>query len=329
MKRNQLLRLAAVVLFVGRLLAGIDSLAYDNTRWGAGYFPNVELTTQDGTRVHFYDDLIKGKMVVIELIYTRCVDACPLETARLAQVQRMLGDRVGKEIFFYSISIDPEQDTPKVLKEYAEKYHAGPGWLFLTGKTDDIDLISQKLGLYTPPDARNRDGHTPAVVIGNEATGQWMRNSATDNPRFLAILIGDWLNSWKNRRAEAPKSYADASTLKITDKGQYIFATHCAACHTIGHGDKIGPDLQGVTSLRNRDWLARFIARPDRMIAEGDPVATELFKKYKQVNMPDLRLADIDIHALIDYMQAESANKEAAPAKVETATPGLASETRP
>jgi protein SCO1/2 len=329
MKQNPLRRLAATVLFAVGLLAGIGSSAYDNTRWGAGYFPNIELTTQDGARVHFYDDLIKGKMVVIELIYTRCVDACPLETARLAQVQRMLGNRVGKEIFFYSISIDPEQDTPKVLKEYAEKYHAGPGWLFLTGKKDDIDLISQKLGLYTPPDARNRDGHTPAVLIGNETTGQWMRNSATDNPRFLAILIGDWLNSWKNRQTETPKSYADASTLKITDKGQYIFATHCAACHTIGHGEKIGPDLQGVTSLRNRDWLARFIARPDRMIAEGDPVATELFKKYKQVNMPDLRLADVDIHALIDYMQAESANKETAPAKPETAPPGLASETRP
>jgi protein SCO1/2 len=92
------------------------SAALDNTRWGPDYFPNVELTTQDGATVHFYDDLLKGKMVVIELIYTHCVDACPLETARLAQVQRLLGDRVGKEIFFYSISIDPEHDTPAELK---------------------------------------------------------------------------------------------------------------------------------------------------------------------------------------------------------------------
>src|SRR5476649_119157 len=85
-------------------------------RWGADYFPNVPLTTQDGTTVHFYDDLIKGKIVVIDLIYTHCKDMCPLETARLAQVQRLLGDRVGKDIFFYSISIDPKQDTPEVLK---------------------------------------------------------------------------------------------------------------------------------------------------------------------------------------------------------------------
>ena len=84
--------------------------------------------------------------MVIELIYTHCVDICPLETARLAQVQKMLGDRVGKDIFFYSISIDPTRDTPEVLKAYAEKYHVGPGWTFLTGKKEDIDLISKKLG---------------------------------------------------------------------------------------------------------------------------------------------------------------------------------------
>src|SRR6476620_6972684 len=96
------------------LAAGSTPAGADNARWGANYFPNVILTTQDGTKVHFYDDVIKGKIVVIDLIYTHCVDACPLETARLAQVQKMLGDRVGKDIFFYSIRIDPHRDTPKV-----------------------------------------------------------------------------------------------------------------------------------------------------------------------------------------------------------------------
>jgi len=88
-------------------------------RWGADYFPNVPLTTQDGTTVHFYDDLLKGKSVAINVIYTSCKDECPLETARLVQVQKILGGRVGKDIFFYSITIDPKQDTPKVLKAYA------------------------------------------------------------------------------------------------------------------------------------------------------------------------------------------------------------------
>src|SRR4029077_3148619 len=104
----------------------------DSNRKGAAYFSNVELITQDGKKVRFYDDLLKGKIVVIDLFYTQCLDSCPLETARLAQVQRMLGDRVGRDIYFYSISIDPWRDTPAQLKAYAEKYRIGPGWLFLT-----------------------------------------------------------------------------------------------------------------------------------------------------------------------------------------------------
>src|SRR6476661_10741235 len=135
------------------LAAGPTPAAADNARWGANYFPNVVLTTQDGVKVHFYDDVLKGKSVVIDLIYTSCVDSCPLETARLAQVQRMLGDRVGKDIFFYSITIDPKNDTPAALKAYAEKFHAGPGWTFLTGKKEEIDFLSKKLGLYSDPAA--------------------------------------------------------------------------------------------------------------------------------------------------------------------------------
>src|SRR6476660_8603316 len=139
----------------------------------SSHFPNVELITQDGKRVHFYDDLIKGKIVAIDLIYTSCKFACPLETARLAQVQTVLGDRMGRDVFFYSITLDPGHDTPAVLKAYAEKFHAGPGWLFLTGSQTDIDLISHKIGLYSPPDPSNPDGHVPSLLVGNEVTGQW------------------------------------------------------------------------------------------------------------------------------------------------------------
>src|SRR3954470_1198901 len=96
--------------------------------WGGDYFPNVPLITQDGKVVRFYDDLLKGKSVVINLIYTHCSGSCPLETARLSQVQHLLGDRVGKDIFFYSISIDPANDTPKALKAYAAKFNVQPGW---------------------------------------------------------------------------------------------------------------------------------------------------------------------------------------------------------
>ncbi len=96
--------------------------------WGENYFPNVELVNQDGKTVRFYDDLIKDKVVVINFIYTHCGDTCPLETASLRQVYKLLADRMGKDIFFYSISIDPEHDTPKVLKEYAESFKIGSGF---------------------------------------------------------------------------------------------------------------------------------------------------------------------------------------------------------
>jgi protein SCO1/2 len=274
--------------------------------WGADYFPNVPLITQDGKTVHFYDDLLKGKAVAIELIYTHCVDSCPLETARLVQVQKVLGDRVGKDIFFYSITIDPKRDTPAVLKAYAKKYHVGPGWLFLTGKQADIDLISKKLGLYSDPDSGNRDGHATQLIVGNVPTGQWMQNPATENPQFLANTLRTYMDEWKNHSTLGAPTYASASTLKAKSPGQYLFATRCVACHTIGHGVRIGPDLLGVTNVRDHAWLTKFIQKPDEMLAAKDPLAMYLFKKYNQVQMPNVRLGPGDVQNLIEYLELET-----------------------
>jgi protein SCO1 len=293
--------LAAVIIVVVGYITVRPARA--GSHWGADYFPNVTLTTQDGKPVKFYDDLLKGKIVVIDLIYTQCKDSCPLETARLRQVQKLLGNRVGKDIFFYSISIDPKHDTPEVLHDYAEIYNAGPGWYFLTGKEDDIVLISKKLGLYSPD--WGRDGHTAAVLIGNEPAGQWMRNSATDNPHFLANQIGEFIDNYSNHQAEPVASAAPEAETARLDKlnvGEYLFSSHCAACHTIGQGRKVGPDLAGITNTRNRSWLARYIAAPDKLLDEKDPIAVELFERYKRVRMPNLRLGDADVAALIGFL---------------------------
>jgi len=310
--------LAAVVI----ALFHVERVGADNTRWGAGYFPNVVLTTQDGARVRFYDDVIKGKIVAINLIYTTCKYACPLETARLSQVAKLLGDRMGRDVFFYSITIDPDHDTPEVLKEYAAKYQAGPGWTFLTGKQQDIEQISKKLGLYSEPNPSNPDGHTPMLIIGNEETGQWMRNSALDNPKFLSRTIGDWLNSWQTASKSA-KSYADAPTLHV-DRGEYTFRNHCAACHTIGRGDHLGPDLLGVTATRDREWLAHFIVAPDKMVAAADPIAQTLLARYKQVLMPNLGLGSADAEVLIDYIEAQSRSARATVSSAALTTPSVA-----
>ena len=272
--------------------------------WGADYFPNVPLTTQDGTTLRFYDDLLKGKKVAINLIYTSCKDECPLETARLVQVQQLLGDRVGKDVFFYSITIDPKRDTPEALKAYAEKFHVGPGWLFLTGKEDDIKVVAKKLGLSRRRDALTRDGHSASLMIGDESGGQWMRNSAVDNPQFLAATIGNFFG-WTSR--QPAKSYAEVSSSRMPEKREYFFQSRCGACHTIGNGDRVGPDLAGVTARRDRAWLSRYLAEPDRMRAEGDPIATALFAKYNNVPMPNLRLSGIEIAALLSYLELHGA----------------------
>jgi protein SCO1/2 len=286
-----------------------NSASSTNVNSGPSRFPNVELITQDGKKVRFYDDLIKGKVVAIELMYTTCRYNCPLETARLVQVQKLLGDRMGKEVFFYSITIEPQIDTPKVLKAYADKYRVGPGWTFLTGKEADIKLISRKLGLDSLPNPNDPDGHTPSLLIGNEATGLWMRNSALDNTKFLALKI-EHMIGYRAQPASVAKANDGAAVKLDIDKGKYLFATRCAACHTIGNGDKIGPDLLGVTSVRDRVWLARMISDANKLIEEKDPIATSLFQKYKEIRMPKLGLPEADVQTLIDYMKIQSASVE-------------------
>ena len=284
-----------------------DVTAGSDVNSASNRFPNVELITQDGKKVRFYDDLIKGKVVAIELMYTSCKYNCPLETARLVQVQKMLGERMGKDVFFYSITIEPEIDTPKVLKAYTEKYKIGPGWTFLTGKEQDIKLISRKLGLDFLPNPNDPDGHMPSLLIGNESTGIWMRNSGLDNTKFIALKIQQMTGYGAQPLDTMTANETGAAKLNI-DKGQYLFATRCAACHTVGNGDKVGPDLLGVTAIRDINWLRRTITEPDALITEKDPIAMALFKKYKEVRMPRLGLPDEDVNTLIEYMKAQTAN---------------------
>jgi mono/diheme cytochrome c family protein len=219
---------------------------------------------------------------------------------------------MGRDVFFYSITIDPEHDTPAVLKEYAQKFNAGPGWKFLTGRKSDIDLLSKKLGIYSAPDPGNADGHMPYLLVGNEVTGQWMRNSAVDNASFLARTIADWLNSWQTKTPEPLKSFAEVPARLTLDQGQYTFTNHCAACHTIGGGEQFGPDLKDVTSRRDHDWLARFIVSPQKVREAGDPIALALRAKYKSVIMPNLDLMGDDARVLIDYIERQSRAAETA-----------------
>jgi protein SCO1/2 len=159
-------------------------------------FPNVTLTTHDGKKVKFYDDLLKDKIVIINFMYIRCQGTCPGTTANLVKVQKLLGDRVGKDIFMYSITLKPEEDTAKDLDAYAKAYKVGPGWTFLTGNPKDIELLRQKLGFIDRDPVRdaNKSNHIGMLRWGNEPHTLWAGCPALLAPGKIVkeISLVDW-----------------------------------------------------------------------------------------------------------------------------------------
>jgi protein SCO1 len=155
------------------------------------HLPNVELITQDSTKVHFYDDLVKDKRVVIQFMFARCKDICPVITHHLAEVQQMLKGRVGRDIFFYSISLSPEEDSPRDLKAYARKHGVGPGWTFLTGKPDDILFLRKSLGFFysDPKEDADRNNHSGMIVVGTEPLMRWAMCQGGAKPEWIATVI--------------------------------------------------------------------------------------------------------------------------------------------
>jgi protein SCO1/2 len=135
------------------------------------YFTDVQLITQNGDSVRLYSDLLKGKVVVINSFFGTCTASCPKMSGVLSGLQERLGDQLGRDIFLLSFSVDPEEDTPAKLKEYAERFHARPGWVFLTGPKANMDFALARLGQKS---ARKED-HLTVFVVGNDRTGLWKK----------------------------------------------------------------------------------------------------------------------------------------------------------
>ncbi len=270
--------------------------------WGRDYWPNVTLTTHDDRQVKFYDDVLHGKIVVVNFIFTNCGDVCPLDTAQLKRVQELIGDHSGRDVTFYSISVDPENDTPAAMRAFMKKFDIKAGWTFLTGKQDDITLIQRKFGLEPAGDSPT--AHSTTIILANEATGQYVKRSPYDNPQMLANVLTGQLNP-KGRGSGSRQSYADAVAV-ATDEAAQLFRTRCATCHTIGDGEGLGPDLLMVSSRRSPEWLARFIREPDKMLAEKDEAATAMLPKYRNLAMPNLKLSEHNVADLMAFIDAES-----------------------
>lgn len=298
------------------ILGGMPVLS-NASPWGANYFPNVILTTHEGKEVRFFDDVIKDKVVAINFIYTHCPDTCPLETAQLVRVQNIMGDRMGKDVFFYSISIDPERDTPEVLREYRERF--GAEWTFLTGNKEDIIQLRQKLGLYIPEIQDGSNNHNVNMIIGNQKTGRWMKRSPFENTHLLADQIGNWLTGWKKKQVRTA-DYENAPELRQIPRGEQIFRTRCATCHTVTGKElagALGPDLLGVSQRREKRWLYDWLKAPDRMINKKDPIAMEMYERYNKLAMPNMRLNKEEADVLLAYIDDETQRITGVPAQAD------------
>jgi cytochrome oxidase Cu insertion factor (SCO1/SenC/PrrC family) len=135
------------------------------------YFTDLPVVTQDGKKLRFFTDVLKDHVVLVSLFYTNCTGMCPLTNQKLAEVQDLLGDDFGRKIRFVSLTLEPETDTPEVLKDYAMKFEAKDGWLFLTGDKKHLEKITNRLGQAN----REKETHNPYVMIGNVGIARWSK----------------------------------------------------------------------------------------------------------------------------------------------------------
>lgn len=157
----------------------------------AAYFPNTIVQTHEGEKLRFYDDIVQGKIVIFNMMYTVCTGICPGNTANLLQVQEALGKRLGKDVFMYSMTLQPEFDRPKDLDDYVKRYRIKPGWSFLTGQPTEMDIIRRKLGFFNDNPKIDSDlaNHTGMLRIGNEKLDRWFMMPVLSSPKQIAREI--------------------------------------------------------------------------------------------------------------------------------------------
>ena len=183
--------LAGYGLRAWRSLNAPDRPASMNPTPRAQGLPNTLLQTHDGRQVRFYDDLIRGKVVAINMMYTRCENTCPIGTRNLLQVQELLGDRAGRDVFMYSITLKPDEDDQHALREYAERHSIGRGWTFLTGTVGDIRDLRYRLGFFDPDPLADddRNTHTAVLRIGNDAYQRWTMAPVMAEPDQILATV--------------------------------------------------------------------------------------------------------------------------------------------
>jgi protein SCO1 len=160
------------------------------------YFPNLVFTTHEGRTVKFYDDLVKDKIVIFNMFYAKCEGICSPITRNLVRLQQVLGNRVGKDIFMYSFTLKPKEDTVQAMAHYAHMHKVKPGWFFLTGSVADMETVRRKLGFVDPDPEVDKDlsNHIGVIKYGNEPLERWGGCPGMQAPEWIAETLSwvDW-----------------------------------------------------------------------------------------------------------------------------------------
>lgn len=174
------------------------------------HLPNIPLITHEGKQVRFYDDLVKDKVVSLNFFFAKCDEICPVVTTNLAKVQKLLGNTVGRDLFMYSFTLKPEEDTVAVIKDYATAHGAKPGWTFLTGKPADIELLRRKIGFTNldPRLDRDKNQHIGNIRYGNEPLMLWGVCPGMAHPQWIAESLG-WMVKPDSIRVGSPAAAND------------------------------------------------------------------------------------------------------------------------
>jgi cytochrome oxidase Cu insertion factor (SCO1/SenC/PrrC family) len=135
------------------------------------YFTDLPVVTPDGKTLRFYSDVLKDRVVVVSMFYATCPSICPVNMQKLVDMREVLGKALGRDVFFVSITVDPENDTPGVLRKFAEKWKTGEGWYVLTGRKEDIATITRRLGQA----GDSPEDHVTLFLLGNVARAHWAK----------------------------------------------------------------------------------------------------------------------------------------------------------
>ena len=280
--------------------------------------PDVSLFDQDGKKVRFYSDLVRGKVVMMNFVFTSCTTICPPMGATFGKVRELLGDRAGRDVHLISVSVDPATDSPPRLKEWGQKFGAGPGWTLVTGERETVVQLLKALGVYTP----NLNDHTPLVLAGNDPRDAWTRAYGLAAPAKLVELLDQMAapaapssGPAQSYFGEIPLVNQDGQTMRlysdlIKDKVvviDFMFTSCTGACPIMSNnlakiqdwlGDRLGKDVHLIsvsvdpatdTPAKLKEYAARFKARPGWYFLTGskENVDAALHKLGNYVETPE------------------------------------------